>query len=178
MLPGECFRQQLPKVRRQGPSSHSSLDGRLSSELLGGQQAVEAVQDAGQTHSFPPQGGRDGVNSAEFRDQNLTQKSNFTSLFHSHYFTAWTEQLIQDLYTEKQSPNYNECFATCLFCRLSHFAFLFSALLRGKAFPFWFKCRGVSRFNLRTKKANAGLVPLSMGPRSTIFHLRRTCPAM
>lgn len=40
---------------------------------------------------------------------------------------------------------------TCLFWRLSHFAFLFSALLSGKALPFWFKCRGVSRFNLRTK---------------------------
>lgn len=39
---------------------------------------------------------------------------------------------------------------TCLFCRLSHLAFLFSALLRGKALPFWFRCRGVSRFSLRT----------------------------
>lgn len=40
---------------------------------------------------------------------------------------------------------------TCLFCRLSHLAFLFSALLRGRAFPFWLRCRGVKRFNLQEK---------------------------
>lgn len=38
---------------------------------------------------------------------------------------------------------------TCLFCRLSHLAFLFSALLRGRAFPFWFKWRGVKRLSLQ-----------------------------
>lgn len=40
---------------------------------------------------------------------------------------------------------------TCLFCRLSHLAFLFSALLNGRAFPFWFKWRGVKRLSLKTR---------------------------
>lgn len=67
--------QQLPEVWWQGPRSHSSLDGRLSPELLSGQQAVESVEDAGQTHGFPPQGGRDGVDGTEFWNQNLTKSA-------------------------------------------------------------------------------------------------------
>ncbi len=50
-------------------------------------------------------------------------------------------------YHHKFFPSVN----TCLFCRLSHLAFLFSALLRGRAFPFWLRCRGVKRFNLQEK---------------------------
>lgn len=69
--PCECSRQQLPEVWRQGPLPDPGLDGRLRSQLLSGQQAVQAVQDAGQTHRFPPQGGGDGVDGAELRDQNL-----------------------------------------------------------------------------------------------------------
>lgn len=50
---------------------------------------------------------------------------------------------------------------TCLFCRLSHLAFLFSALLSGKAFPFWFRCRGVNRFSLRAQEKRASTLYLS-----------------
>lgn len=48
--------------------------------------------------------------------------------------------------------NLTEAASTCLFCKLSHLAFLFSALLSGRALPFWFRCRGVNRFSLRWDK--------------------------
>lgn len=63
--------RQGPEVRGQGLSSHSGFAGCLGSELLGGQQAVEAVEDAGQTHCFPPQGGRDGVDGTQLWNQYL-----------------------------------------------------------------------------------------------------------
>lgn len=34
---------------------------------------MEAVQDAGQTHGFPPQGGGNGMDGAQLRDQDLTR---------------------------------------------------------------------------------------------------------
>lgn len=61
-----------PKIRRESLGSHSSFTGSLGSELLSGQEAVEAVEDAGQTHCFPPQGGRDGVDGTQLWDQDLT----------------------------------------------------------------------------------------------------------
>lgn len=61
----------VPEVRGEGLGSYSSFTGCLGSELLSSQEAVEAVEDAGQTHCFPPQGGRDGVDGTELWNQDL-----------------------------------------------------------------------------------------------------------
>lgn len=61
-----------PEVGGEGLNPNSSFGGSLGSQLLGSQQAVEAVQDAGQTHGFPPQGGGNGMDGTQLRNQNLT----------------------------------------------------------------------------------------------------------
>lgn len=66
--------QQLPEVRGEGLYPHSCLTGSLGSQLLSSQQTVEAVQDAGQTHRFPPQGGGDGVDGTQLRNKDLRNK--------------------------------------------------------------------------------------------------------
>lgn len=63
--------EQEPEVRGEGLGSDSGFTGRLGPELLGGQEAVEAVEDAGQTHCFPPQGGGYGVDGTQLWNQDL-----------------------------------------------------------------------------------------------------------
>lgn len=63
-----------PEVWGEGLRPHSGLSGSLSSQLLGSQQAMEAVQDAGKTHGFPPQGGRNGMDGTQLRNQDLTPR--------------------------------------------------------------------------------------------------------
>ena len=48
-----------------------SLPGHQGPELVGYEQPVEPVQDAGQGYCLPPQGGWEGVDGAELWDENL-----------------------------------------------------------------------------------------------------------
>lgn len=63
-----------PKVLREGPDAHPGVAGRLGAQLLRGQEAVQAVQDAGETDSLPPQGRRDWVDSTELWHQDLRRR--------------------------------------------------------------------------------------------------------
>lgn len=60
-----------PEVRGEGLGSHSGFTGCLGSQFLGGEEAVEAVEDAGQTYSFSPKGGGDGVDGTQLWNQDL-----------------------------------------------------------------------------------------------------------
>ena len=48
-----------------------SFPGHQGPELVGYEQPVEPVQDAGQGYGLPPQGGWEGVDRAQLWDENL-----------------------------------------------------------------------------------------------------------
>ena len=48
-----------------------SFPGHQGPELVGYEQPVEPVEDAGQGYGLPPQGGWEGVDGAELWDKNL-----------------------------------------------------------------------------------------------------------
>lgn len=45
----------VPKIHGERSDSHASIAGRLGSELLCGQKAVKAIENAGETNRFSPQ---------------------------------------------------------------------------------------------------------------------------
>lgn len=65
--------ETTPEVWWEGLGSYARLTGCLGSKLFGYQEAVEAIEDAGETHCFPPQGGRNGVDGAQLWNQDLPE---------------------------------------------------------------------------------------------------------
>lgn len=67
--PTQCF--FLPEVGGQVLGPDTGVRGSLRPQLFGSEQAVQAVQDAGEAHRLPPQGGRDRVDGTQLRYQDL-----------------------------------------------------------------------------------------------------------
>ena len=53
------------------PYSDVSLAGDEDAEFLGNEETVDAIEDGRDTDRLPPQGGREGVDVAQLRDENL-----------------------------------------------------------------------------------------------------------